>query len=123
VNGSGPKVQTDRIGLGKQQGGIVTIPGPVIIETQDVYVDKYGPAPPIVRKATKNELDVNLRNMIAETEAKIALLIMENNRIKWRTEQVEREIKTINGGRALQSPSVTPNTNVRVERAGPSQNY
>jgi hypothetical protein len=69
------------------------------------------------------ELDVNLRNMIAETEAKIALLIMENNRIKWRIEQVERDVKTHNGGRPLQSPSLTPNTNVFVQRAGPSQDY
>jgi hypothetical protein len=101
----------------------VVIPGPVIIENRDIVIEKPGPAPPAIRKATKAELDVNLRNMIAETEAKIALLIMENNRIKWRTEQVEREIKTLNGGRALQSPSLTPSTNVFVERAGPSQNY
>ena len=101
----------------------MVVPGPVIIETRDIIIEKPGPAPPVARKTTKAELDVNLRNMIAETEAKIALLIMENNRIKWRTQQVEREIKTINGGRALQSPSATPNTNVRVERAGPSQNY
>lgn len=99
------------------------VPGPVIIQTVDRIVEVHEPAPPTIRKATKAELDVNLRNMIAETEAKIALLIMENNRIKWRTTQVEQEIRSLNGGRQLQSPSNTPNTNVRVQRAGPSKDY
>lgn len=71
--------------------------------------------------AVTTELDPHLRNMIAETEAKIALLIMENNRIKYRIRNVENELKRAKGVSQLQSPLNNPQGTVKVERLGRAQ--
>lgn len=101
LNGTGSQVQTNKLNR-RGQGGpnVVVVPGPVQVIDQPVEVIKKvkkqvaTSSAPVVQT---NPLDANLRNLIAETQAKVALLVMENNRIKWRIAQKDAEIARIRG--------------------------
>jgi hypothetical protein len=95
-NGTGSQVQANKLNRNKNAAGVTVVPGPVQYVEQPVEVIKkvkkqvYAQtAAPVVQL---NQLDPVLRNLIAETSAKVALLIMENNRIKWRISQRDAEI-------------------------------
>lgn len=102
LNGTGSTIQTNKLNLQRNAPGVVVTPGPVQIVEQPVEVVKTVkrtiPAPAIAPTRTLQQLDPNLRNLIAETHAKVCLLVMENNRIRWRIAQKDAEIARARGG-------------------------
>lgn len=120
MNGTGSNVQAHKLNRGKNNAGVVVVPGPIQYVEQPVEVIKKvkkqvrapatTSAAPIVQV---NQLDPVLRNLIAETHAKVALLIMENNRIKWRIAQRDAEISRL---RATSGGVVHTTTNAPVIR-------
>jgi hypothetical protein len=109
-NGQGPQSQVSKLGASKQQtsnGGPVTnnTLEPIIVE-REVEVVKYRPAQgkapvqTVVQEvAVVNPLDPQLRNLLAETMSKVALLVMENNRIKYRINEREKELYQLRNNR------------------------
>lgn len=135
LNGTGSHVQTNKLnrkGLGQN---VVVIPGEVQIVDQPIEVIKKVKKQVAVTSAPVvqyRELEPSLRNLIAETQAKVALLVMENNRIKWRIAQHDAEIAKIRGqpvvstanvvrthGPMVTTPSVVSTGNV-VRTTGPT---
>lgn len=109
-NGQGPQSQVSRLGASKQQQNYApTTTGgsndPIIVE-REVEVVKYRPAQPkptvqtvVQEVAVVNPLDPQLRNLLAETMSKVALLVMENNRIKYRINEREKELHQLRNNR------------------------
>lgn len=114
LNGTGSQVQANKLNRNKNAAGVTVVPGPVQYIEQPVEVIKkvkkqvYAQtAAPVVQM---NQLDPTLRNLIAETSAKIALLVMENNRIKWRISQRDAEIARLRsqGGSTIVTTNAAP---------------
>lgn len=105
LNGTGSQVQANKLNLSRNAPSVYVKPGPVQIVEQPYEVVQVIKKPRAIQQApqiivTTNQLDPSLRNLIAETQAKIALLVMENNRIKWRIAQKDLEISRLRSGSA-----------------------
>lgn len=114
LNGTGSQVQANKLNRNKNAAGVTVVPGPVQYVEQPVEVIKkvkkqvYAQtAAPVVQV---NQLDSTLKDMIAETTAKMALLVMENNRIKWRISQRDAEIARLRsqGGSHVVTTNAAP---------------
>jgi hypothetical protein len=116
LNGTGSQMQTNKLNR-KGAGGpnVVVVPGPIQYVEQPVEVIKTVKRPAVSKIASAapvveyRQLDPALRNLIAETQAKVALLVMENNRIKWRVAQRDAEIARYRstGGNIRPSQTIT----------------
>lgn len=109
MNGTGSTVQTNKLNLSRNQPTVVVAPGPVQIVEQPIEVIKTIKVPVYQQgpdQVVQNPLDKKLRDLLAETDAKVALLIMENNRIKWRIAQKDAELTKLRGGVKPVSPVV-----------------
>ena len=88
LNGTGSQMQTNKLNR-RGAGGpnVVVVPGPIQYVEQPIEVIKTVKRQVARQQVTAaptveyRQLDPALRNLIAETHAKIALLVMENNRI------------------------------------------
>ena len=90
VRGDGANVISDRLNFGnrKQVEGppqIIYVPKPV---SKVVYEDVVVDSPSVVDDSLNN----NARSIVAESQAKIALLLMENNRLRWLVSQRNQEL-------------------------------
>lgn len=90
VRGDGANVISDRLNFGnrKQVEGppqVIYVPKPV---TKVVYEDVFVDSPSVVDDSLNN----NARSILAESQAKIALLLMENKRLHYRVAQRVQEL-------------------------------
>ena len=92
-NGSGAQVQADKLNLSRNTPAVTVKPGQV------QYVEQPVEQVQVVKREqvrgggrVLNSLDPRLQALIAESQAKIALLLMENNRIKYNIQQKDAEI-------------------------------
>ena len=99
-------MQANKLNLSRNAPSVYVKPGPVQIVEQPYEVVQVIKKPRAIQAppqaiVTTNQLDPSLRNLIAETQAKIALLVMENNRIKWRIAQKDLEISRLRSGSSV----------------------
>ncbi len=105
--GDGANVISDRLNFG---GGRSMVEGPPQIQyvtkeiIKEVYEDEYLPAVTPV-EVFDDSININGKNILAETMAKAALLIMENNRLRWVESQRTAEITRL---RAVPIPAPQP---------------
>ena len=120
-NGSGAQVQADKLNLARNQPAVTVKPGQV------QYVEQPVEQVQVVKREqvrgggrVLNPLDPNLRNLIAESQAKIALLLMENNRVKWNVAQKDAEIARLRATGSTQVVVSQPTTTTVLR---PSNTY
>lgn len=105
--GDGANVISDRLNFG---GGRSFVEGPPQIQyvpkeiIKEVYEDEYLPATTPV-DIMDDSININGKNILAETMAKAALLIMENNRLRWVESQRTAELTRL---RSVPIPAPQP---------------
>lgn len=104
ARGDGANVVSDRLNFGAGAPP-QTVIGEPTIEYRQVYIDKFVEEPQIVNTPGRvhydDSININITNILAESYAKVALLLMENNRIRWLEAQRDAELEK------LRNPSKT----------------
>ncbi len=101
VRGGGANVISDRLNFSQRR----VVQGPPQVQTVYNYIDKIIPHPDAKsgRRAiaagdeVDDSINITARNILAEAEAKVALLIMEGNRLKWLEAQRREELRRLKG--------------------------
>lgn len=119
VRGGGANVISDRLNFSQRR----VVQGPPQIQYVDNIIERVVPAPaaggrrgiaPGQSGAVSGDVDdsinITARNILAEAEAKVALLIMEGNRLKWLEAQRREELRRLRGGQTSPQPIPAPPT-------------
>ena len=123
VRGGGANVISDRLNFSQRR----VVQGPPQVQTVYNYIDKIIPHPDAKsgRRAiaagdeVDDSINITARNILAEAEAKVALLVMEGNRLKWLEAQRREELRRLKGGQP--TPQQAPTTRVVQQTPTPQQ--
>ena len=115
TRGDGANIISDRLNYNPKK--VVQGPPQIKYEYKTVEVPKYVEMPATDKKASILD-NTHAINILAEAEAKVALLIMEGNRLKWLEAQRKSELARIRGTTTQQT--TVPATTNRVSQAAPT---